>query len=697
MTSTVEYLHPIPGVVDRESALAVIDRITRVQPDRLDGPRSAAEPPGLAQISRELRNESSPVGRGLQPTRGPASRVPLTEPDSRGSVSDPNGRLPELFRQAYQALLGALGRSVSAEVDLVAARHDLRDVTTRLRQRVLRPLAEGLFQLPGNPLTLLTAEFRTEADRTPIGLPERLRSLALAATEIRADFAAVPAELAEATAGLQDLAATYAVSGDADSTAFLEQCEEALSRLPRSIQVVRNGPYLLTNIERLTNDLGEPIQVRPQMAVCRCGQSAVKPWCDGSHARVDFTGAKDPNRVADRRDSYDGLAVTVFDNRGICQHSGYCTDRIPVAFRVSQEPFVAPSGARMDEIIRAVRNCPSGALSFAIDAYENREVVDWHHQRPSEVSVTADGPYRVIGGVQLLDETGRPVHRNQGASLEHYALCRCGHSQNKPFCSGMHWYINFRDAARDSSRRPTLFEWCGGLPALTRTTRLFFERYVPEDPLLAPLFAGAPADHPERVAMWLGQVLGGPPDYERQHGSYAYFLSRHGGQTFSEDHRTRWVNLLCRSARETGLGADPEFWSAFTSYIEWESRQVLQYSQTDGQSTEEQPSPRWDWGPAGAPNRPAATATNPNMQADEAPLPSAGEPVSFDAHIKAMFRPHDRQSMAFAFDLWSYDDVRKRANAILSQLRAGTMPCDGAWPDDRIDVFQRWIAGGQAP
>ena len=61
------------------------------------------------------------------------------------------------------------------------------------------------------------------------------------------------------------------------------------------------------------------------------------------------------------------------------------------------------------------------------------------------IEVTKDGPYRVTGGIPLDDAEGEDVSRDDGASLEHYALCRCGHSQNKPFCSGTHWYVDFHD------------------------------------------------------------------------------------------------------------------------------------------------------------------------------------------------------------------------------------------------------------
>jgi hypothetical protein len=69
--------------------------------------------------------------------------------------------------------------------------------------------------------------------------------------------------------------------------------------------------------------------------------------------------------------------------------------------------------------------------------------------------------------------------------------------------------------------------------------------------------------------------------------------------------------------------------------------------------------------------------------------------VSFKAHIRPMFREGDRQSMSFAFDLWSVDDVRAHAAGILERLRDGSMPCDGAWPEDRVAVFQRWTESGQ--
>jgi CDGSH-type Zn-finger protein/truncated hemoglobin YjbI/ferredoxin len=507
---------------------------------------------------------------------------------------------------------------------------------------------------------------------------------AKAATELRVSAGRAgtnaPA-LTEATAALQSLACELGSAKDrAERRAELWRMQGGL---PAGIQTARNGPYLATNVRLLRDYLGQEIPAPPQVALCRCGGSAAKPSCDGSCASNGFTDAKDPKRVPDRLDTYPGVQLTVLDNRGTCQHSGLCTDRLPTVFRAGQEPFVAPSGARMDEIISAVRNCPSGALGFAIDGKVARGQTDWGDTREPAIEVTKDGPYRVTGGIELTDADGTPVARNDGASLEHYAVCRCGHSQNKPFCSGMHWYVDFRDPVTDPGREPTIFEWAGGLPALTRMTRLFYGKHVAGDPVLAPLFANMPPGLPERMAAYLGEVFGGPGAPDREDG-YKRLLARILGQDLDSEQRARWVTLLGRAAQESGLPAEPEFRAAFTSFIE-----------QDIASPPDAPAPRWDWGPAGPPSVKAAEAHD---DADQpVTLPEPGQPVSFAAHIKPLFRKKDRDSMSFALDLWSYEDVKAHAADILERVGNGSMPCDGAWPKERVDVFTRWTSTQMRP
>ena len=77
--------------------------------------------------------------------------------------------------------------------------------------------------------------------------------------------------------------------------------------------------------------------------------------------------------------------------------------------------------------------------------------------------------------------------------------------------------------------------------------------------------------------------------------------------------------------------------------------------------------------------------------------PRAGDAPGYATEIKPLFRPTDLESMSWAFDLGSYDDVSEHAEDILERLHSGTMPCDGAWPSEKIDLFERWVRSGKRP
>jgi CDGSH-type Zn-finger protein/truncated hemoglobin YjbI len=635
-----------------------------------------------------------------------------------GTVGGATGELAALFQAVYSAVTAA-------------GPHPPRgDFVPRLVDSVLRPLSDVIRRLPngagptasaapgaGDRTSVQAAAPATE-DARSVG--DGLWQAAQSATRLRASLGLAgdcPPGLAEATAALQALACDLVDPPEAAQRRV--RLRELQDGLPATVQAARNGPYLVTNVPRVLTHLGEKLPAPPQLAFCRCGGSARKPSCDGSCASNGFTDDKDPNRVPDRRDTYQGEQVTILDNRGLCQHSGFCTDRLPTVFRTSQEPFVAPSGGRMDEIIRAVRDCPSGALSFGVYGTEARSEADRDNTREPAIEITKDGPYRITGGIELSDADGKPMPRNVGASLEHYALCRCGHSQNKPYCSGMHWYVGFRDP--QPSAEPTLFEWAGGLPALTRMTRLLYEKHVPADPLLAVAFANMPPGYPEREARRMGEIFGGTTaDSQDRGGQIAGGQDRNsrdrasrerasrdhdsqsdgGGRLFAarltEEQQARWVTLAGQAATEAGLPADPPFRAALAAYLEWDSRATLMQSEADqGEQAAPCPVPRWDWTAAGPPDVTATADDSPDSQPAAVPLPGLDEAVSFDAHIRPLFRERDRQSMSFALDLWSVDDVRTHAAGILERLHDGSMPCDGAWAEDWVAVFQRWTESGQ--
>jgi len=71
--------------------------------------------------------------------------------------------------------------------------------------------------------------------------------------------------------------------------------------------------------------------------------------------------------------------------------------------------------------------------------------------------------------------------------------------------------------------------------------------------------------------------------------------------------------------------------------------------------------------------------------------------VRFAQDIKPLFREYDQTEMEWAFDLWSFEDVKENAEAILERLESGDMPCDGAWPEEQIERFRQWIREGFEP
>jgi hypothetical protein len=109
--------------------------------------------------------------------------------------------------------------------------------------------------------------------------------------------------------------------------------------------------------------------------------------------------------------------------------------------------------------------------------------------------------------------------------------------------------------------------------------------------------------------------------------------------------------------------------------------------------------PDWDlehWNTAAGPPgcRGSAPATTEEVEDMADALPGPDEPVSFEAHIKPLFREKDRSSMQFAFDLWDYDDVREHADDIVERIEDGSMPCDGAWSEDQSALIARWVSSG---
>lgn len=215
-----------------------------------------------------------------------------------------------------------------------------------------------------------------------------------------------------------------------------------------------NGPYYLINemqpkvVYNLQNFKGEPLSTTVGIALCRCGASKNKPFCDGTHNVIGFSSANrtlDENddtkktAIKDKRRDYPGKEITVHDNRKICSHAAECVNNLSSVFKLGSRLWINPDASKMNDIIDVVRRCPSGALSYSIDGVEYR---DPKEQRNPTVTVLKNGPYHITGGIELI---GEDIQFGEGASKEHYTLCRCGASENKPFCDGAHKSSKFND------------------------------------------------------------------------------------------------------------------------------------------------------------------------------------------------------------------------------------------------------------
>lgn len=202
-----------------------------------------------------------------------------------------------------------------------------------------------------------------------------------------------------------------------------------------SITPTKNGPHMVEDLGTLTDPDDKPLRTEPKIFLCRCGGSTTKPYCSGAHMKNGFDSRKITGGELNHRDDYEGKGIVIHDNRGICSHAGHCTDGLPQVWDRDAEPWIDAKAATPAEIIEVIEKCPSGALSYSVDGKEHRD-----RDSEPEIHLRKNGPYEVRGGVELVGEEW-----GEGASREHFTLCRCGGSKNKPFCDGTHWRIGFRD------------------------------------------------------------------------------------------------------------------------------------------------------------------------------------------------------------------------------------------------------------
>jgi len=194
-----------------------------------------------------------------------------------------------------------------------------------------------------------------------------------------------------------------------------------------------NGPLQAQRIAALKNDGGDTIDTAESIYLCRCGASKNKPYCDGSHTAAGFSDRRietKKNAVAE----FPGKEITVIDDFSLCAHAGECVGGSPATFftKAAGRRVSHPDATPVEQVIATIRRCPSGSLLYML--HGKREHA---YSAETGVRVEKDGPLHVHQA--KLNGEARP------ATDDHYTLCRCGASLNKPFCDGMHAKVKFRD------------------------------------------------------------------------------------------------------------------------------------------------------------------------------------------------------------------------------------------------------------
>lgn len=217
------------------------------------------------------------------------------------------------------------------------------------------------------------------------------------------------------------------------------------------IRVQEDGPYLVSGgvpLRRrrpVTTDDGEPLTWRTTsdldgddtVALCRCGGSSNKPFCDGTHSKNGFDGteAAPTDTYDERARTYGGTGFTLRDDRGICEHAGFCAAGASDVWAMTKQDDVADTDAR-SRAIAMVERCPSGALAHRRPGDDT----DVEPALPEAIGVVDDGPLAVTGGIAVERADGEPFEaRNR------MTLCRCGASSIKPLCDGSHAEVGFTD------------------------------------------------------------------------------------------------------------------------------------------------------------------------------------------------------------------------------------------------------------
>lgn len=225
------------------------------------------------------------------------------------------------------------------------------------------------------------------------------------------------------------------------------------TKITARVTVSRDGPYLVVGevplaTQTIATDAeggseawveGKAFPHGKAFALCRCGASATKPFCDGSHLKIGFDGEETASRepYLNQAEVFGGPVLQLTDAQGLCAFGRFCDPNGQVWNQAAKtdDPDIRAM------FVAQVNNCPAGRL-VAWDKATGRPV---EHPAPVSIGLVEDPEQQCSGPIWLRG--GIPVVAADGFAYEvrnRVTLCRCGASKNKPFCDGSHAAIKFR-------------------------------------------------------------------------------------------------------------------------------------------------------------------------------------------------------------------------------------------------------------
>ena len=222
----------------------------------------------------------------------------------------------------------------------------------------------------------------------------------------------------------------------------------------QKVTITKNGPYLVSGNIPLSKTIsivgsqGEPEKWKKgkkypeheKYTLCRCGKSQNKPYCDGTHTKIGFNGEETASkkRYEDQAEIINGPKLDLTDAKKLCSHARFCQLAGDTWHNVERSDDVNTRKIA----IKTVCNCPSGRLV----AWDKKTKKPYEKKfRPSieiieDPQIKVSGPIWLKGGVELESADGTKYERRNRMTL-----CRCGESDNKPFCDGSHIKVRFND------------------------------------------------------------------------------------------------------------------------------------------------------------------------------------------------------------------------------------------------------------